>query len=113
MNVDVANPDHKAKPRADSAIFSGTSNKPGKLDKEKKVTHAYFVNSTDMQITLLQYSFNHKAIYSKIYYPFNNTSHSSKERGGKPCFSLCSFLIFTEIGVIFTLLFFFAISISC
>lgn len=46
VNVDVTNPDYKAKPKEDSAIFSGTSNQPEKLDKEKKVTHAYFINST-------------------------------------------------------------------
>ena len=44
VNVDVASPSKQ--PKRDSAIFPGTSNHPEKSDKEKKVTHAYFINST-------------------------------------------------------------------
>ncbi|WP_228376454.1 hypothetical protein [Chryseobacterium sp. JAH] len=43
VNVDVTN--STKQPKRDSAIFPGTSTQPEKLDKDKKVTHAYFINS--------------------------------------------------------------------
>ncbi|MFC6269759.1 hypothetical protein [Frigoriflavimonas asaccharolytica] len=43
VNVNVAI--SGTQPKRDSAIFSGTSNKPPKSDKEGKITHAYFIDS--------------------------------------------------------------------
>jgi hypothetical protein len=51
VNVNVKNPDDKPKPKDDSFIGSGTSNRPPRKDAKGKILDAYFVNSKNQRLS--------------------------------------------------------------